>query len=80
MPLPVSARQTRRFSAEDGAELPIAHCRQQTFKAGAAYSGSRDPQIVVDDVDILPAQGACMIDKAILAPFAFQVVPHLFWR
>src|SRR5712691_4063123 len=80
MPLPVSARQPRRLNAEDGADLPIAHCRQQTFKAGAPYSGSRDPEIVVDDVDILPTQGACTIDKAILASFAFQIVPHLLWR
>src|SRR5260370_24294192 len=80
MPLPVRACQPRRLNAEDRTDLLIAHRRQQTFKAGATDSGSRDPQIVVDDVDILPAQFARMIDKAILASLAFQIVPHLLWR
>jgi hypothetical protein len=80
MPLPIRARQPRRLDAEDGTDLLIAHRRQKTFKAGATDSGSRDHQIVVDDVDILPPQGACTIDKAILASLAFQIVPHLLWR
>src|SRR5258708_568017 len=80
MPLPIRARQPRRLDAEDGTDLLIAHRRQQTFKTGPMDSRSRDSQIVVDDVDLLPAQGACPIDKAILASFAFQIVPHLLGR
>src|ERR1017187_5523463 len=80
MPVPAIARQPRRFNAEDGADLPIAQFAQQTFKAGAVCPGSRDPEIVIDHIDVLPAQRTCTIDKGILAPLAFQIVLHLIRR
>src|ERR1035437_6004595 len=80
MPVPAIARQPRRLNAEDGAHLPIAERTQQAFKAGAVCSGSRNPQIVIDNIDVLPAQRACTIDKGILEPLAFQIVLHLTRR
>src|ERR1035441_3519048 len=77
MPVPAIARQPRRLNAENGAHLPIAKRAQQAFKAGAVCSRSRDPEIVIDHVDVLPAQRACTIDKSILAPLAFKIVLHL---
>src|SRR5882724_3412498 len=80
MPVPAIARQPRRFNAEDGADLTIAERAQQAFKTGAACSGSRDPEIVIDYLDVLPAQRARTIDKAILAALAFKIVQHLIRR
>src|ERR1035437_1179764 len=80
MPVPAIARQPRRLNAEDGAHLPIAKRAQQAFKAGAVCSRSRNPQIVIDNIDVLPAQRARMIDKGILAPLAFKIVLHLTRR
>src|SRR5258708_39437799 len=80
MPVPAVARQPRRFHAEDGSNLPIAQSPQQAFKAGAACSGSRDSEIVVDDVDILPAQRTCPIGESILPALAFEVMLHLIRR
>src|ERR1019366_3018669 len=77
MPVPAIARQPRRLNAEDGAHLPIAEPTQQAFKTGAVCSGSRNAQIVIDNIDVLPAQRACTIDKGILEPLAFQIVLHL---
>src|ERR1039458_10458857 len=77
MPVPAIARQPRRFDAEDGAHLPIAKRAQQAFKARAVCSRSRNPEIVIDYIDVLPAQRACTIDKSILAPLAFKIVLHL---
>src|ERR1017187_3298573 len=80
MPIPTIARQPRCLNAEDGADWPIAQRTQQSFKAGAACSTSRDPEIVIDYIDVLPAQRACMIDKGVLAPLAFKIVLHLIRR
>src|SRR5260370_15434276 len=80
MPVRAVARQPRRFHAEDGSNLPIAQSPQQAFKAGAACSGSRDSEIVVDDVDILPAQRTCPIGECILPALAFEVMLHLIRR
>src|ERR1039457_27671 len=77
MPVPAISRQPRRLNAENGAHLPIAERAQQAFKAGAVCSRSRNPEIVIDYIDVLPAQRACMIDKGILAPLAFKIVLHL---
>src|SRR5665213_2189833 len=80
--VPVSAipRQPRRLEAEDGAHLPIAKCAQQAFKARAVCARSRNPEIVIDYIDVLPTQRACTIDKSILAPLAFKIVLHLARR
>jgi len=51
--------------------LPIAQRAQQALKAGAACSGSRNPEIIIDYINLLPAERACTIDQAILAPLAF---------
>src|SRR5258708_9679954 len=80
MPVPAIARQPGRLNAEDGADLPIAQRAQQAFKAGAVCSGSRDPEVVIDDIDVLPAQRPCTIDKGILEPLAFKIVLHLVRR
>src|ERR1039457_4731732 len=77
MPVPAIARQPRRLNAEDSAHLPIAERAQQAFKTGAVCSRSGNPQIVVDHIDVSPAQRACTIDKGILAPLAFKIVLHL---
>src|ERR1017187_1805319 len=77
MPVPAIARQPRRLNAEDSAHLPIAERAQQAFKTGAVCFRAGNPQIVVDHIDVSPAQRACMIDKGILAPLAFKIVPHL---
>ena len=37
----------------------------------------RDPEIVIDNIDVEPAQRPCPIGQAILATFTFQVVFHL---
>ncbi|HZY41347.1 MAG TPA: hypothetical protein VFF59_05020, partial [Anaerolineae bacterium] len=58
MPVPAIARQPRRLNAEDGTHLPIAERAQQAFKAGAVCSRSRNPEIVIDYIDVLPAQRA----------------------
>src|SRR5260370_28331559 len=58
MPVPAIARQPRRLNAEHGADLPIAQRAQQTFKARAVCSASRDSEIVIDYVDSLPTQRA----------------------
>src|ERR1022692_1943335 len=71
MPVPAVARQPRCLNAEHCADLPIAQRAQQALKAGAACSGSRNPEIVIDYIDLLPAECACAIDQAILAPLAF---------
>src|SRR5438128_3367270 len=80
MPIPTITRQPRCLNTEDGANLPIAQLAQQPFKTGAACSRSRDPEIVIDYIDVLPAQRACMIDQGILAPLAFKIVLHLIRR
>src|ERR1700722_9207883 len=80
MPIAAIAPQPRRFNAKDSADLPIAQRAQQPFKTWAARSRSRDPEIVIDHFDLLPAQCACTIDKGILAPLAFQIVLHLARR
>src|ERR1022692_2700280 len=77
MPVPAIARQPRCLNAEDRAHLPIAERAQQAFKTGAVCSRSGNPQIVVDHIDVSPAQRACTIDKGILAPLAFKIVLHL---
>ena len=77
MPVPTIARQPRRLNAEHGADLPIAQRAQQAFKAGAPCSASRDSEIVVDYVDVLPAQRARTIDQSVLAALTFEVVLHL---
>src|SRR5439155_5044520 len=77
MPVPPIARQSRRLNAEHGADLPIAQRAQQAFKAGATCSASRDSEIVIDYVDVLPAQRAHTIDQSVLAALTFKVVLHL---
>jgi hypothetical protein len=77
MPVAAVARQARRFNAEDTADLSIAQRAQQALKTWAACSRSRDSEIVIDDINVLPTQRAGTIDKGILAPLAFQIVPHL---
>src|SRR5437660_3194226 len=59
MPVSSIARQSRRLNAEHGADLPIAQRAQQAFKAGTARSATRDSEIVIDYIDVLPAQRAC---------------------
>src|SRR3984957_1725340 len=80
MPIAAIAPQPRRFNAKDSADLPIAQRAQQPFKTGAARSGSRDPEVVIDHLDVLPAQCACTIDKIILEPWALQIVLQLTRR
>src|SRR5665213_2007021 len=80
VPVPAIARQPRHLDAEDGAHLPIAKRAQQAFKARAVRSRSRNPEIVIDYIDVLPSQRACTIDKSILTPLAFKIVLHLTWR
>src|SRR5262245_47950215 len=80
MPLPAIAGQPRRVNAEDRADLARAHRSPQLVKAGAACPGRRDSEIVIDHVDVLPAQCARPIDQAVLAALAFTIVLHLTRR
>src|SRR5207244_1073781 len=80
MPVPPIASQSRRLNAAHGADLPIAQRAQQAFKAGATCSASRDSEIVIDYVDVLPAQRAHTIDQSVLAALTFKVVLHLTRR
>src|SRR5258708_16485089 len=77
MPFPTIACQPRRLNAEYGANLPIAEHAQQAFKSGAACSVPRNSEIVIDDIDVEPAQRPCTIGQAILPTFTFKVVFHL---
>src|SRR5215510_15553983 len=79
MPLPAIAGQPRRVNAEDRADLARAHRPQQLVTAGAARPGGRDPEIVVNHVDVVPAQRAGPIDQGVLPPLAFTVVLHVTW-
>src|SRR5664279_208675 len=80
MPVPTIARQSRRLNAEHGADLPIAQRTQQSFKTGPAYSASRDSEIIIDYLYVLPAERACTIDQAILPALTLKVVLHLIRR
>src|SRR6266576_686372 len=77
VPLPTIARQPRRLNAEYGAHLSLAQRVQQAFEARAACSVSRNSEIVINHIDILPAQRARTLHQTILAAFTFQVVFHL---
>src|SRR6266700_1584427 len=80
MPVPAIARQPRCLNAEDRAHLSIAERAQQAFKTRTVSSRSGNPQIVIDNIDVLPAQRPCTIDKSILPPLAFKTVLHLTRR
>ena len=80
MPVAAVARQPRRLNAEDGPDCPSHSAAQQAFKTGTVRSRSRDSEILIDDIDVLPTQCAGTIDQGILAPLAFQIVPHLIGR
>ena len=74
MPVPAVAEPAAMPQSEHCADLPIAQRAQQALKAGAACSGSRNPEIIIDYINLLPAERACTIDQAILAPLAFSIV------
>lgn len=77
MPVPAIARQSRCLNAEDRADLPVAQFAQEALKTGTRCTGARDSEIVVDHLNVLPAQRTRMIDEGVLPPLAFQVVLYL---
>src|SRR5208337_277980 len=80
VPVTPVAGQTRRLHRHDGADAPLADRREQPFEARASDAASRSPEIVVDDLDVLPAEQSRSVGKAVLSALALQIVSDLLGR
>jgi hypothetical protein len=81
VPVPVVAGQARDLQAGDGPRPPEADRRHEALKACAARRrGAGLAQILVDDDDGLPAEGAGLRGQVVLPAPAFLGMPHLSHR
>jgi hypothetical protein len=81
MPVPAVARQPRRLDAVDRTDGAGAKLADQALEARTGRkTGTRPPEIVIDDGDGFEAGGAGSIGQSVLALLALQVAEHLRHR
>ena len=74
VPVATVAGEPRRLDRDHGADAPLADGGQQLLEAGPRDAAAGAAEIVVDDVDIAPAELPRAIGKTVLAALAFQIV------
>src|SRR5271166_6542391 len=77
MPVTAVAGEPGGFDRKYGPDAPVADRRQQSLEAGARNAASRAAEIVIDNLDGIPAEISCATGKAVLAPQALLVVHKL---
>ena len=77
VPVTPVAGQARRLDRHDGADAPLADRREQPLEARASDAASGSTQVVVDDLDVVPAQQSRSLGKAVLSTLALQIVGDL---
>ena len=80
VPVTPVAGQARRLHRHDGADAPLADRREQPLEARAPDAASRSPEIIVNDLDVLPAKQSRSVGKAVLPTLALQIVSDLLGR
>ncbi|MEZ5466804.1 MAG: hypothetical protein R3F18_03905 [Lysobacterales bacterium] len=64
----------KAVEAQHRGDLAGAKPRQQAFEAGSLrHAAARAPEIVVDDLDVLKATTAGLLDKVVLTPLALRL-------
>lgn len=77
MPVAAVAREPRSFDGHHRADVAAADGGQQAFEAGPRHARAGNPQIIVDNDDVGPAQRSRAFGQRILAPAALMVVLQL---
>jgi hypothetical protein len=80
MPVAPIARQTRRLDRKDGADAPLADRGQQALEAGSGDTAAGAAKIIVDDLDLGPAELPGAIGKPVLPLPALVIVGQLIGR
>jgi hypothetical protein len=81
VPIAAVPRQARRFDTEDRTHLSRADFRDESLESRSLnQTGSRAPQIFVNDHDVLKAQLAGLISQPVLASLTLLVVDDLAGR
>src|SRR5271157_465237 len=80
VPVTPVAGQARRLHRHDGADAPLADRREQPLEARAPDAAGRSTEIIVDDLDVLPAKQSRSVGKAVLPTLALQIVSDLLGR
>src|SRR3974390_572923 len=81
LPIPAVAGETRDLARRDGANLAEAYLRHHPLKAGALDTArSRTAKIVINHLDLQPAEGGQTIAHGILQRAALAVVQNLVSR
>jgi hypothetical protein len=74
MPVAAIPGQTRRFERHHCSNALFANCSQQSLESGPNGPPARSPEIVIDDLDLVPAELPSTLNQAVLAPLALEVV------
>ena len=77
MPVAAVAGKTRRLDREHRADTAVADRCQQPLEAGTRDAATGAAEIVVDDLDVAPAELLGAIDEAVLAPSALMIMREL---
>src|ERR1700757_1417460 len=77
VPVAAITGKTRRLDREHSADTTLANRCEQPLEAGTRDAAGRAAEVVVDDLDIAPAELLSAIDETVLAPPALVIVSKL---
>ena len=78
MPIAIIPRKPRRLQGEGGADMLVARRRDQSLKARSDdTTRARASEVIIDDLDLLPAPCARMLRERILPTLTLQMLVYL---
>src|SRR5271156_819200 len=80
VPVAAVTRESGSLDRENGADAPFADCRQQAFEAEPVDAAARAAEIIVDDLDRVPAELPGTVGHPLLPAVALLIVQELVRR
>jgi len=80
MPVAAVAGEPGGFDRKHGSDAPLADRCQQALEARPSDAAARPTEIIIDDLDLGPAELRGAIGEPVLAPLALLVVQELIGR